>query len=416
MASDLQRLVDQLSARVGAPAVLEDHEQRTVVHASQAGPIDHLRRESILHRATPPELIEWYRSFGIYDSSEPLRIPAQSDKDILARVCAPVRYRDRLLGFLWLIDADGSIGAEELHVIAQAAEHAALLLFEDRLAQRLLVQALNHLLSPSAELREAAATQLFDQSLVHPGEPTAAVVVTPLLDGDVPAGVVEEALADVGWEVPSGAFINLARDDHGVLLVRLRSGEGDRAAVSLATSVQRALAHRLEAAGDPAPRVVATIGDVQDDLDRFATSYRQARLAARVARAIPGAGDVVRWCDLGVFRALTQLPNREAVGSAIDPRVMALLACGDDDLVATVEAYLDLACDAKNTALHLHLHRGTLYYRLEKAERLTGVDMHNGYDRLAVHLGVKLARLEGVWNGGPPAAGVPAFPGSARQL
>ena len=38
------------------------------------------------------------------------------------------------------------------------------MLYEDRLAQRLVVQALTHLFSPSEELRDAAASQLIDQS------------------------------------------------------------------------------------------------------------------------------------------------------------------------------------------------------------------------------------------------------------
>jgi DNA-binding PucR family transcriptional regulator len=104
-------------------------------------------------------------------------------------------------------------------------------------------------------------------------------------------------------------------------------------------------------------------------------------------------GDVVRWRDLGVFRALAQLPNREALESSLDPRVAALLSSGEDDVVVTLETYLDLAGDAKATAERLHLHRGTLYYRLDKAERIAGIDVRNGYDRLAVHLGLKLARL-----------------------
>jgi DNA-binding PucR family transcriptional regulator len=118
-----------------------------------------------------------------------------------------------------------------------------------------------------------------------------------------------------------------------------------------------------------------------------------------VASAIPGMGDVVHWRDLGVFRALAQLPNREAVETALDPRVVTLLNSGDETVVATLETYLDFAGDAKATAEHLHLHRGTLYYRLDKAQRLAGIDVHNGYDRLAVHLGLKLARLAGTTNG-----------------
>jgi hypothetical protein len=408
VSSDLQVLVDQLSARVSAGALLEDREQRPVVYSRQVGPIDSVRRDSILHRQTSPELMSWFRSFGILSAHRPLRIPDCPELGILARVCAPVWYRERLLGFLWLIDPDEAIGEDELAEVETAAEHAGLILYEEHLAQRLVVQALAHLLSPSEELREAAANQLVDQSLVREGEPVALVVAQPVPPEELPLALVEEALLDVGWEVPSGTVLRLACNEHGVLLVRLRSARDDSCALAVARSARETLSRRLAGRHNghdghnrqsgqegAAPRVVATVGDPQVELRRAVASYRQARLATKVAAAIPAMGDVVRWRDLGVFRALAQLPNREALESSLDPRVAALLSSGDDEVVLTLETYLDLAGDAKATAERLHLHRGTLYYRLDKAERIAGIDVRNGYDRLAVHLGLKLARLAG---------------------
>jgi DNA-binding PucR family transcriptional regulator len=66
-------------------------------------------------------------------------------------------------------------------------------------------------------------------------------------------------------------------------------------------------------------------------------------------------------------------------------------------VITTLETYLDLAGDAKASAERLSLHRGTLYYRLRKAERIAGVDLRSGGDRLALHLGFKLARLIGLY-------------------
>ena len=65
-------------------------------------------------------------------------------------------------------------------------------------------------------------------------------------------------------------------------------------------------------------------------------------------------------------------------------------------LVDTLEAYLDLAGDAKATAEALTLHRATLYYRLNRIEEITGARLKTGDDRLALHLGLRLARLSGL--------------------
>ena len=62
----------------------------------------------------------------------------------------------------------------------------------------------------------------------------------------------------------------------------------------------------------------------------------------------------------------------------------------------TLEAYLDLAGDARATAEALSLHRATMYYRLNRIEEITGARLKTGDDRLALHLGLRLARLSGL--------------------
>lgn len=393
MAPNLQSVADELSDHIGVAVVIDDANLRTVAHSKQSEPIDALRRDSILHRAISPEAASWLNSFGIHASKGAVRIPSRLDLDILARICIPVAYRGELLGFLWLIDPYESIGADAIEAAQMAAGHAGLILYEERLAERLVGQALAHLLSASEELREAAISLLASQSLVSEDEPIAVVVVQAVGGAPTPPSIVEDALSDVGWDAPTGSFLRVAQGDHGAVLVRLRGIDDDAPAVALARACRERLRRRAADAGADGARVVAGIGDPQPELMRAARSYRQAKLALTVATAMPAIGEVVRWAELGVFRVLAQLPNSEAMTSAIDPRVEAVLQLGDEALVETLETYLDLAGDAKLTADRLHLHRATLYYRLDKARRVAGIDMRNGYDRLAVHLGLKLARL-----------------------
>ena len=119
------------------------------------------------------------------------------------------------------------------------------------------------------------------------------------------------------------------------------------------------------------------------------------------------AGPVARWQDLGAYRTLAQLPTGAEAAASLDPRLATLLDQADGQVITTLETYLDLAGDAKASAERLSLHRGTLYYRLQKAERIAGVDLRNGCDRLALHLGFKLARLIGLYpkQAHEPAAG-----------
>ncbi|MGW5691682.1 PucR family transcriptional regulator [Streptomyces asiaticus] len=62
-------------------------------------------------------------------------------------------------------------------------------------------------------------------------------------------------------------------------------------------------------------------------------------------------------------------------------------------LVETLRVYLDHAGDAQHAATALHIHRSTLYKRLHRVEQLTGLQLDVGDDRLAAHLGLKMAEL-----------------------
>ncbi len=407
MASELQSIVDDLADRLDAPTVLEDHEERMVVYSSHSQPIDEVRRESILRRATRREVMSWFREQGIVEATEPLRIPSRPGQGILGRLCVPVRYQGRLMGWLFLIDDAERLSGADIAAARRAADHAALLLYEEELADRLTSGALSHLLSPASDLRDAAVAQISDQGLLPARAPSVVAVIQPLgLRERLPRECLNEALRDAARAAPDGNALRLGYADHGVVLVRTRSADDDGAGVAEAREVLAALRHRLRK--NPEARVIAAVGDPQARLKDAYLSYRQARLAARVAAVVPSVGDIARWRDLGVFRTLAQLPE-EAGESALDPRVGRLFAAADEDLVRTLETYLDLGCDVKATSARLHLHRATLYYRLDKVERLTGANLRDGNDRLAVHLGFKLARLAGIHPyPGPVQAPAPA--------
>jgi DNA-binding PucR family transcriptional regulator len=65
-------------------------------------------------------------------------------------------------------------------------------------------------------------------------------------------------------------------------------------------------------------------------------------------------------------------------------------------LVETLETWLDEGCDSRATVARLQVHRTSLYYRLGRIEEITGLSLNSGAARLDLHLGLKLARLQGL--------------------
>ncbi|WP_327090828.1 helix-turn-helix domain-containing protein [Nonomuraea sp. NBC_01738] len=375
--ADLQRIVDDVAARLGRPLLLEDRTQRVVAYSEQSGAMDDIRRDSILRRHTTPEVRAWLRAAGIHDATHPLRTPGAPHLGLLPRVCLPVRHGGALLGFLWFIDADPAMTDPDVAVAAATAPALALALFHESLATGLAshreLEAVTGLLLGEHD----AARQLIEAGAFPQGQPVTVLVVRPV-DAEPDEQLrlaLEQGLLTVRRRLGGHHPLHLVRYDHGVLLVS-----------STSPSV---VAGELHAA--LAVPVMVGIGRPRPALTEAAGSYGEALHAAETAARVPGVGPTAEWARLGLYRLLTGLPDRE-----LHPGLERLL--GDEQhlpLLETLEIYLDLAGSAVATSRALRLHRTSLYYRLQRVEELAATDLKDGGERLALHLGLKLARLSG---------------------
>jgi DNA-binding PucR family transcriptional regulator len=135
-------------------------------------------------------------------------------------------------------------------------------------------------------------------------------------------------------------------------------------------------------------------GEPRAELADAVDSYRQAHKATRVAAGDPCVGATPLWEELGPYRTLARLPLDTLSLDDLHPGLVQLLADpAADELLHTLEVYFDAGGDARVAADSLALHRASLYQRLHKAERIAGIDIKRGDDRLALHMGLKAARL-----------------------
>jgi hypothetical protein len=378
MGPDLQDLVDE-AARITAMAVtLEDREFNLVAFCSHRTVADEVRRDSILTRRSTSQVRRYYESFGIARADGPVRIPADVQRGRLGRVCVPVRWQSVTYGYLWLLEdhvVDPVLLPELLDLAARAgvelARHARL---RDDLGWKV-----GELLSTYPETRAMAAREIAESWSKPEATPVAAVVLRPGAGQSAPAPVN-------AWRLPRTVLVGTG--ELGSTFVVPLTAPGD---LSLARSVASTA---LAALAPPAPgaehvNVVAGIGGPVGTLAEARESWLQARIAARVAADGTAAGPL-EWPELGVYRLLGVAADPELRGAVAQPGIERLLHEGGEELVRTAHTYLDEAGSAQRTAQALAIHRQTLYHRLERIEKLSGLDLDSGRDRLALHLALTL--------------------------
>ena len=408
MLSELQFLADDLAARLQRDVAIDDPHSRLLAHSAHHGQMDEARTESLLRLIAPPEVVAWVLSLRLDRLPEDVvRIPPQPKLKMMARVVAPLRSAGEQFGYLWIIDTEQNLSDADLPIVAEAAHSAALVLHRERLLDDLEAgrrrELVRDLLSGDPDVRRLAAETLKGMEGIPAGPIQALVLRVPpgsLSDRQSVAPIIDQALSLAARRtLPQISCLHLARVDHGLLVLPAgRRGQDNGGAIAKAARAE-------VQAGLAIGGVRSALGDPVCDLENLVSSYAEARKALRVAEIIPGLGVHVNWAELGVYRILIHLPLHELPSDAIPPRLLALLVTpAGRELLHTVEVYLDEAASVSRSAEKLTIHRTSLYYRLSRFAELTGLDLGNGSDRLAVHLGLKLARLAGVYGSRDAAA------------
>lgn len=385
MRVDLQDVVDEVSRLLSAPATLEDRDFNLVAFGSQAAEIDEVRQHSILRRRSTPDVQQWFEQFGIATSERPVRTPASPERGVLARVCLPARWNGVTYGYLWLLDDPHHIEEALLGAAMHQAARAGAVMAQQARARERVEHHVQDLLSPDLTTVEEAAEQLAEAGPIGRDVPVAVVVLR--LGASSPTPPVPMNL----WRLPRSVIATTSAGDHATLVVPADDPYDLRAVSEIARQAWSLYAERLPE--EAAAQLIAGIGAPRADLAEVRAGWREARLALRVGQALPELRPVVCWPEVGIHRLLACGPQRELRDAVMDVGVRRLVEHPDDDLARTAGTYLNNAGNVQRTAADLKIHRQTLYYRIQKIEKITGFDLGDGQDRLRLHLGLTLAPL-----------------------
>jgi GAF domain-containing protein len=311
-----------------------------------------------------------------------------------ATLVAPVAAGAEHLGALAATRARPPFGQEADELLHAVANQLAVALHKARLIERLtaenivrdLFEALESGSTDVAEARaRAAGCDLRRRHLLVHVEPAQG-------HGDPrpwPA-VAERAEARLRRLAP-GALCDTGRESLRALLP-LRAGSGDADREELEGALQEL---------GSAERVVVGVSTLRRGVSEGQRSMREAADAAHIARALVRGGGSLAYADLGAYKYLVRLPLDEAphdVHCEAVERLMEYDRRRRSQLVATLEQYLRDRRSIATTARALYIHPNTLRQRLDRIEKLSGLDLADE-DLLSLELAVKLVRLRSTGRG-----------------
>jgi ribosomal protein L30/L7E len=352
---DLQDIVDDLEAEIRRPISVEDRRWRLLAHSVQPDETDRVRMQSILSRETSPDVAAWLEGLGLQRARELVEVPENPALGMTRRGCLPLRHGDVLLGFLWVIVGDQPLTELERAALARGGEEAAVNLWARLQAADERRRRVN------AALEAAGRGDAGELAIALRWPPVGAYAVAVTAGGEQVAERLRRRRSDFAWVEHGDGLLFVARDPDGFAGALADAG----------------------AQGGVSARFAA--------LNRTPEALAEAETAALVARATAKA--IASYDELGSWALVARLWLD--AGRPAPPREITALAehRRGGELLEALEGLLEAGGDVAEAAKALHVHRATLYRRLERVEEITGYDLESGDDRLAAHLGLRLYRL-----------------------
>lgn len=157
-------------------------------------------------------------------------------------------------------------------------------------------------------------------------------------------------------------------DEQNIILIKNVEGMDEKAAEQLAWTIVDNL--QMEAM----VRVRVGYGNMIERLQDIARSYQEAKMALEVGRIFHMEEKAVSYSKLGIGRLIYQLPMslcemfiKEVFGEK-RPEL-------DEETLVTIQRFFENNLNISETARQLYIHRNTLVYRLERLQKIIGLDI-----------------------------------------
>ncbi|SER33324.1 PucR family transcriptional regulator [Microlunatus flavus] len=374
----LQDVADGLANALRRPVLISDRTHRALATSQRYAEPDGMRLVDLLRGPAQAATRRYLDQAGVVGSRQAVRVDLELF-GVGERLAAPVRHGDRPVATVWLPTTDlPALTSLDYSSIDAAVSITRDLLMPPGPTDDATVSRTSGLLHENHEIRRRTFAGAVAEGWLARGEQT----VVWALDLEPSSPVQRLALGRhfTGTRTPRLRFL-LERDEH-LLFVSTR---WPRSAVDEAL---RDEAHRRSL-------VVRALGSAQHDGvdDDLAAAAGQAVAAAALVRRIPHRPGTADISELGVWLMLSSVVADRAQLARFSPAADVLWSSGDSLQRETVETYLDVRGQAKDACQRLHVHRTTLYYRLDHLPEVVRDALADGMQRSALHLCLKLIRL-----------------------
>lgn len=122
-------------------------------------------------------------------------------------------------------------------------------------------------------------------------------------------------------------------------------------------------------------QAVVGIGTIATNINSLAKSYKDACMALEIGKVSDLDKNIVNYDNLGIARLIYHLPTTLCELFLDEVFKKESLDVLDQETIYTIQKFFENNLNVSETSRHLYVHRNTLVYRLDKVQKLTGLDL-----------------------------------------
>ncbi len=203
--------------------------------------------------------------------------------------------------------------------------------------------------------------------------------------GNKSTDVVVELVKNLS-DLKAGDFVTNV-DEHSVVLIKDMSHIEEENLEEELADVAVSLVDNLHM--EAMVKVRVGYGNVVSQIADIAQSFQEAKMALQVGKVFYVEKDIISYGKLGIGRLIYQLPMSLCdmfVKEVFGDKIPAIL--DDEEAMSTINKFFENSLNISETARQLYVHRNTLVYRLERIQRLIGLDIRKFDEAMTFRIAV----------------------------
>lgn len=171
-------------------------------------------------------------------------------------------------------------------------------------------------------------------------------------------------------------FITVVDEKSIILVKELKDKDNSKTISEYADRLYHSLTKEIN------EEVYISIGSIVNDLKNISSSFKEAKMALEVGKIFNNNEYISKYEKLGIGRLIYQLPKNLCDMFLTEVLGGVSVEQFDEETLTTVNKFFENNLNVSETSRQLYIHRNTLVYRLDKLQKITGLDLRNFDDAI----------------------------------